>query len=54
MPARQADRFYGDPQRFSESSSHACSRTIYTLARHRGRIYHGLAAIPARSYDKSL
>jgi hypothetical protein len=31
-----------------------CSGTIYTLARHRGRIYHALGSVPARSYSKSL
>ena len=54
MPARPTSiAFTVIPNAFRIILVH-CSGTIYTLARRRGRIYHALASVPARSYRKSL
>jgi hypothetical protein len=52
MPACQTS-FTVIPKLFGIILVH-CSGTIYTLAWRRGRIYHALAPVPERSYDKSL
>jgi len=42
------------PNAFQDHLHSLWSGTIYTLALRRGRIYHALASVPARSYGKSL